>query len=116
MHPAWRRCSSVTDSPVRSLLAPCHTGASPPMRRSMPDRRPENRGVKVRRKSPESQPPLYPHYGHQNRNRRLNLTMSARFSSSGNRRRNVSRCSLYTTKSSLPGWYSQRSLTLADTA
>ena len=39
----------------------------------------------------------------QNRNKRLTLMMNARFSSCGAPRVIVSRCSLYTTNSSLPG-------------
>ena len=42
------------------------------------------------------------------------MTINARFSSSGNRRRSaVSRCSLQTTNSSLPGCYSHRNRTFA---
>jgi len=47
----------------------------------------------------------------QKRNSRLTLTMSARVCRFGNRPMTVSRSSLNTTNSSLPGWYSQRNRT-----
>src|SRR4030095_15617116 len=46
----------------------------------------------------------------------LIFTMNARFARSGNRCDSVSRCSLSTRNSSLPGRYSHRNRTFADTA
>ncbi len=54
--------------------------------------------------------PVVHNYG---RNKRLILTMSALLASVGKRRASVSRSSLNTTKTSLPGRYSHRSLTFA---
>ena len=54
--------------------------------------------------------------GPQNRTSRLTFTINARVCRSGKRTAPVSRCSLKTTNSSLPGRYSHRNRTLTDTA